>query len=211
MARKLTAEEHPRVTEAIPPGEGGTSGEFYCVVPRRGHSFFFPAISLVLAFILAGSLVVALVLEHWWVSVRLPWFAAAQVLAALCAGVVLWIVPALRIHLVPHQLRHRRAHDNALKQFLARNVHLTAQRTGVLLFVSLAEHYAEVVADSGIDRKVEPETWEAAVAMLISGARDDRLADGFVDAVGAVGSVLAAHFPIGSGDQNELDDHLVEI
>lgn len=211
MARNLTAEEHQRVTEAIRAAESRTSGEIYCVVARSSDSYFFPAISLVLAFILAGSLVVALVLEHWWVSVRLPWFAAAQVLAALCAGVVLWIVPALRIHLVPHQLRHRRAHDNALKQFLARNVHLTAQRTGVLLFVSLAEHYAEVVADSGIDRKVEPETWEAAVAMLISGARDDRLADGFVDAVGAVGSVLAAHFPIGSGDQNELDDHLVEI
>ena len=60
----------------------------------------------------------------------------------------------LRIHLVPRRQRYRHAHDNAMKQFLARNVHLTTARTGVLLFVSLAERYAEVVADAGINSQV---------------------------------------------------------
>ena len=46
---------------------------------------------------------------------------------------------------------------------------------------------------------------------LTAHAGDDRLADGFVKAIGTVGEVLAEHFPVSEGDVNELDDHLVEI
>jgi putative membrane protein len=108
-------------------------------------------------------------------------------------------------------MRHRAAHDNAVRQFLARNIHLTAARTGVLIFVSLAEHYAEVIADSGIDSRVEQRVWDDVVRDLTAAARDDRLADGFVTAIEAVGRVLAEHFPLSPGDANELDDRLVEI
>lgn len=211
MARSMTAQEHERVTQAIRAAEARTSGEIYCVVARSSASYFFPAAFSALACILVGSLIVAFLLEYFWLSVRLPWFVAAQLLAAACALFVLWLAPGLRIVLVPHRVRHKRAHDNALRQFLARNVHLTAQRTGVLLFVSLEEHYAEVVADSGINQKVKEGTWEGVVAMLIAAAREDRVADGFVQAAGTVGGLLEAHFPVGSEDANELDDHLVEI
>ena len=108
-------------------------------------------------------------------------------------------------------LRDIRAHDNALKQFLARNVHRTSARTGVLIFVSIAERYAEVVADAGINSKVGQHVWDGVVRELTKHAGDDRLADGFVNAIGAVGAVLAEHFPVTEGDTNELDDHLVEI
>jgi putative membrane protein len=211
MAHTMTADEHRRVTDAIRAAESRTSGEIYCVVAKSSASYFFPAAAIVLATILAGSLVLAFLLESRWVSVRLPWFVAAQLLAALCALLLLWAAPRLRIFLVPHRIRHARAHDNALKQFLARNVHLTAQRTGVLIFVSLEEHYAEVVADSGIAQKVEQQVWNGVVATLIAAARSDRLAEGFIAAVETVGALLAEHFPVAAGDANELDDHLVEI
>ena len=211
MTHTMTAEEHQRVTAAIRAAESRTSGEIYCVVARSSASYFFPAAFSAFACILVGSLIIAFLLEYWWLSVRLPWFVAAQLLAAVCALLVLWLIPGLRIVLVPHRVRHRRAHDNALRQFLARNVHLTAQRTGVLLFVSLQERYAEVVADAGINQKVGPGTWEDVVATLIAAARTDRLADGFVQAVGTVGALLEVHFPVSAEDANELDDHLVEI
>jgi putative membrane protein len=53
--------------------------------------------------------------------------------------------------------------------------------------------------------------WDSIVAGLIDDARHDRLADGFVTAVAAVGALLAEHFPVRPNDVNELDDHLVEI
>lgn len=211
MVRALTEQEHNDIANAIRSAESRTSGEIYCVLARSSGNYFFVAGFIAAISVLLAGLAAALVLEHWWISVRLPWFAAAQLLAVACALLLLWLAPSLRIALVPHSVRFRHAHDNALKQFLARNVHLTAERTGVLLFVSIEERFAEVVADSGINAKVPQETWNAVVAGLVAAAREDRLARGFVEAVTAVGDLLAAHFPVRDDDTNELDDHLVEI
>jgi putative membrane protein len=161
--------------------------------------------------VLAASLVVALVLDRWWVAMPVHHFAGAQILAIAAGLALLWAVPALRLAFVPPRHRFRRAHENALKQFMARNIHVTSARTGVLLFVSLAERYAEVVADSGINARVDQETWNATVAGLVDHARRDRLADGFIAAIATVGAILTEHFPVAEIERNELDDHLVEI
>jgi putative membrane protein len=209
--RSITTEEHARVTAAIRAAEAKTDGEIYCVVARASDGYFFPAAFTALIAMLIASLAVAWGLEHWWISIRLPHFVLAQMLAGASMLALLWLVPALRIHLVPRRLRYQAAHANALRQFLARNVHVTAARTGVLIFVTLAARYAVVLADSGIDARVGQHVWDGVVRDLTGHAARDRLADGFVQAVEAVGTVLAEHFPVTPGDVNELDDHLVEI
>ncbi len=211
MAKTLSNQDHERIAEAIRAAETETAGEIYCVVARASDSYFYAAAFFVSLAMLVLSVLVAYALEYWWLSVRLPVFIIAVSLAFVAAWGVLYFAPGLRMHLVPRRLRYRRAHDNALKQFLARNVHITMARTGVLIFVSLAERYAEVVADSGINAKVPQETWNDIVAGLVAHASRDHLADGFVAAIGAVGALLSAHFPRRDDDSNELDDHLVEI
>jgi putative membrane protein len=207
----MTPQDHARVTEAIRTAEQGTSGEIYCVVARSSASYFFPSAFTLMVAMLIASLVAAFALEYWWLTLRAPLFVAAQMLALACALVLLWLFPPLRLFLVPRQLLYRRAHENALKQFLSRNVHITTARTGVLIFVSLAERYAEIVADSTINSRVGQPVWDNVVGRLVADARDGRLADGFVAVVGTVGQLLGEHFPVTSGDVNELDDHLVEI
>ncbi len=211
MTRPITPQDHARITAAIRDAETKTDGEIFCVVARSSGGYFFPAAFTAAVAMLIVSLAVAFVLEARWLSLRLPYFVLAQMLAFACVFALLWALPALRIHLVPRGLRYRSAHDNAVKQFLARNVHVTVARTGVLVFVSLAERYAEVVADAGIDARVGQHVWDGVVRELTAHAGDDRLADGFVRAVEAVGAVLAEHFPPTPDDINELDDHLVEI
>ncbi len=211
MTRPITPQDHARITAAIRDAETKTDGEIFCVVARSSGGYFFPAAFTAAVAMLIVSLAVAFVLEARWLSLRLPYFVLAQMLAFACVFALLWALPALRIHLVPRGLRYRSAHDNAVKQFLARNVHVTVVRTGVLVFVSLAERYAEVVADAGIDARVGQHVWDGVVRELTAHAGDDRLADGFVHAVEAVGAVLAEHFPPTPDDINELDDHLVEI
>ena len=207
----MSPQEHARVTEAIRSAEQTTAGEIYCVVARTSDSYFFPAAVTLIVAMLIASLIIAFAIEQWWLTLRLPLFVAAQMLALASALFVLWLLPGLRILLVPRRLRYRRAHDNALKQFLARNVHITSARTGVLIFVSLAERYAEIVADSGINKCVPQSVWDGFVADLVADAGQNRLADGFVSAVGKVGNLLTEHFPAHAKDVNELDDHLVEI
>jgi putative membrane protein len=207
----LDRQDHDRIASAIRDAESKTAGEIYCVVARTSDSYFHAAaVSIALA-IAAAGIVVGFALEWLWIDVRLPHFLLCQALALLAGLALLWWLPALRIHFVPLGLRYRRAHDNAMKQFLARNVHITAARTGVLIFVSLAEQYAEVIADTGIDAKVDQPAWNGIVADLVAHARADRLAEGFLGAIAAVGDLLATHVPPLDDDRNELDDHLVEI
>lgn len=212
MAKKtMTEQDHARIAEAIRTAEANTAGEIYCVVARRSDGYFFSAAMVVTISILVISLGVAFLIEAWWLTMRLPIFVGAQLLALAAALALVYAFPGLRIGLAPRRWQYMRAHENALKQFLARNVHLTAERTGVLIFVSLAERFAEIVADAGIDAKVPQDMWDSIVAGLIDDAEHDRLADGFVTAVAAVGALLAEHFPVRPDDVNELDDHLVEI
>ena len=117
----------------------------------------------------------------------------------------------LRIALVPRRIKRARAHRHAVEQFLAQNLHVTKARTGVLIFVSMAEHFAEVIADEGIYEKVPPETWDGVVDELTRHIGKRETADGFVTAINMCADTLARHFPPGSGDDNELPDHLIVL
>lgn len=203
--------DHDRISQAIRDAEAKTSGEIYCVLARSSSSYFFPSAFAIAVAMLLISAVLVWVLDWRWYTVDAFHLVISQMFAFAAALLVLWWMPWLRIHLVPKRVRYERAHENAVKQFLARNIHLTEARTGVLIFVSLAERYAEVVADSGINAKVEQARWNTIVAGLTAAAGEQQLTEGFVGAVDSVGELLSAHFPWQAGDKNELDDHLVEI
>lgn len=212
MAQHTISEsEHRLISAAIAEAETHTSGEIYCVVAHASDSYFYPSAFYVSISLLFASLIAALALEAGWYSMRLPVFVAAQIFAYAVILLALSWFPRLRLALTPRRLQFRRAHDNALKQFLARNIHMTVERTGVLLFVSLAERYAEVVADAGINAKVEQSQWNAIVHELISHARKEEIGAGFVVAIRHVGDLLTTYFPPGVSNPNELDDHLVVI
>ena len=209
--RVLSETEHHRVADAIRDVESRTSGEVICVLARSSDGYFYPAAFAVTIALMLASLIAAVVVERMWIILPMWQFAAAQLLALVTALLLLWRLPALRIRLVPRALRYRRAHRNAIEQFLARNIHVTENRTGVLIFLSLAERYAEVVADAGINAHVPQERWDAVVSDLIAHAARGDIAGGYEAAVRACGEMLADAFPPTVGDENELDDHLVEI
>ena len=87
----------------------------------------------------------------------------------------------------------------------------TRGRTGILLFVSVAERYVEILAARGIDEKVPPGTWKEIVAAFTRQVRRGKIADGFVGALTACGAVLISHFPRAADDRNELPDVLIEL
>jgi putative membrane protein len=98
-----------------------------------------------------------------------------------------------------------------MEQFLVQNLHTTAGRTGVLIFVSVAERHAEIVADSDIEARVPKGTWQEIVSRLTAAFTAGNHADGFVAAIEEVGGHLANHFPPGTADLNELPDHLIVL
>jgi putative membrane protein len=129
---------------------------------------------------------------------------------AFVAVSALLSIPELRLRVVPHGLASEAAHRAAMAQFMAHGVHLTAERTGVLIYICMNPRRIEVIADSGIHQRVGQKQWEATVAQIAADARAGRLGEGLAAAIRTVGSVLAAHFPRAVHDKNELPDRVVE-
>jgi putative membrane protein len=87
----------------------------------------------------------------------------------------------------------------------------TAGRTGILIYLSMREHRAEIVAEEAIASKVSAEVWGEAMALMLPHLKDGRLAEGMAAAVTRVGEVLAEHFPRSPDDINEIPDRLIEV
>ena len=207
----LDKDEHKRVSDAIRAAESRTSGEIYCVVCRRSDPYFLAAGFFLSSAVLILGFVLGWLAHRFWFDIEPTQLLGAQLAAWAIGLFLLWRLPALRLMMVPRRIGYRRAHANALQQFFSHNIHVTGERTGVLIFVSLAERYAEIIADSGISSKVGQEEWNAIVGKLTDGARRHHLADALVEAVERSGALLETHFPPGPGDRNELSDHVVEL
>ena len=75
-------------------------------------------------------------------------------------------------------------------------------------YPSLAERYARIVADEGIAGRVPQAAWQGAVDVLISHAREGRVADGFTTAIERCADVLATHFPATGAPRDDLPDRI---
>jgi len=199
--------ERARIVDAIRAAEAKTSGEIFCVLAQR--SSYYSLVPVAWAAALALTVPLPLIyLTSWPASV----IYVTQLVAFVAAAIVL-SRPRWRFRIVPKRAKHERAHATAMRQFWAQGLHKTQARTGVLIFASLAERYAEIIADAGINEKVTQEVWSSAVAALTSAIKHGQVGAGFVAAIAQCGAVLAEHFPLAPGSRNpdELPDNLVEI
>ncbi len=199
----FSTEDEQRISAAIADAEQRTSGEIVVVVAAQsdGYHYVPPFVGALVALLVPWVLI-------FFTQLHLVPIYLAQLAVFLL--VTLALTPAsVRIALVPAGIKRLHAHRRAVEQFLAQNLHTTDERTGVLLFVSVAEHYAEIIADKGIDAKVSEGTWKTIIDKLTSAIGSGQATDGFVKAIGDIGAILAAHFPPESRPSNELPDHLI--
>lgn len=206
MGHVLAEGDHRRVAEAIRRAEMLTSGEIFVVVARESGDYrILPLVWAGLTALAAGFVTAALFPEMSAASLAL-----GQLIVLIALAALLWI-PTLRVRLVPAGLQQAAARRRAMEQFLAHNLHVTATRTGVLIYVSLAERHASVIADAAIHSRVPDGFWDGIIRSLTVEIAAGRLADGLVHAVEACGGALADNFPREPGDRNELPDKVVEV
>jgi putative membrane protein len=198
---ELTREDHEAISAAIAQVERRTCGQIVCVLAHASSDYAYVPIlwASALALLTPWPL---MVFTQWSVQ----WIYLAQIAVFIVAGIVFAWMP-LRLLLVPRPAQRAQAHRAALEQFVVRRIAHTKNRCGVLVFVSLAEHYARIIADEGIAQKVTGAEWQAAIDALTAHMRDGRIASGFVAAVERCGAVLAAHAPP-DGSSNALPDRL---
>lgn len=201
----LDSDQALRVSAAIEAAERTTAGEIFVVVAAHADDYrLVPVLWAALA-----ALILIWPFAHF-TPLALPTLFLLQAAIFLVWCIALSPDP-IRLRVVPGPLAEAAVEKAAREQFLGHGVHLTAARTGVLIYAALSERRVEIVADDGIAAKVEQEEWDAIAATVVAAARAKNLAGGLVGAVEQAGALLAQHFPPAKNDRDELPNRVVEL
>jgi putative membrane protein len=225
VKRRLSEADHEKVSAAVSAAEAHSSGEIVVVATPISDAYHDVALhwALVPLFaVLAWAAWKPTALTWWYdflfggwqpdptlsqLLTLLMFFAALKFTVALL--ILKWM--PLRIFLTPAATKHRRVRRRALAIFQAAAAGRTTGRTGILIYLSLAERRAEIIADEAILKVTDEHTWGEAMTALLTDVREGRVGDGIVAAVQRVGVVLSEHFPRSAEDNNEIPDQLIEL
>lgn len=225
MAVYLSEAEHRQVSDAVKAAEASTAGEIVTVVAGRsdGYSDIALAWATIVAFTAIAFLalfpdfylgLVDRVTGDW----NAEWTPRGILSLALAVGILkfgaMWLLQLwkpLKFLLIPGPVKSARVRGRAVAVFKAAAERRTHGRTGILIYLSMDEHRAEIVADEAIVGRVTPEVWGEAMAAMLAEIRQAHIGAGMAAAVEQVGAVLAEHFPRAEDDQNELPDRLIEL
>ncbi len=192
------------IVAAVRTAETRTSGQIVCVLARCScdtgvHATLYSATLALLA---------------PWPLLAFTQMSAQHIFAMqaaiFIAALLLLNWTRLGLALTPRGQQRRQAFRAAAEQFFTLGMTRTRNRTGVLIFVSLAEHYARIIADEGLTGKITEVEWRAVIDDLVGRLREGRVTEAFVVAVGQTGELLARVAPPDGGD-NDLPDRLVRI
>lgn len=199
----LNTQEQEQVAAAINAVERETDAELVTVLTVQADNYaYIPLLwAGLLALLLPGI-----------VNYFTGWLAADELLlcqwGAFIALSLLFRVPGINTRLIPRSVRYWRASNLARRQFLEQNLHHTAGGTGMLIFVSEAERYVEILVDQGISTRIDNEVWEAIVATFTRQVKRGETLQGFLHCIEACGQHLKAELPL-TRQKNELPNHLV--
>lgn len=201
----LSDSEQRQVTEAIRRVERDTDAELVTVLaPRADDYAYIPLLwAGILALVVPGA-----------VNYFPAWLEAYQLTLVQWGTFIglglIFRIPAITTRLIPTQVRHWRAANLARRQFLEQNLHHTEGETGMLIFVSEAERYVEILVDRGISSRLPDDTWESIVTDFTHEVKAGQTLQGFLHCIETCGEHLKQHLPA-TRERNELPDHLVVL
>ena len=221
----LSKKDHKIVSDAVGEAELQTSGEILTVLADRSDGY--SDISLFWATTLAFTVMSVFAafpqpFLNFWDFITQSWgndwstgqVASMTIALGLLTFVIAWAVQLwdpLKFALVPAPIKTARVHAQAVKHFKVGAERRTHGRTGILIYLSMSEHRAEIVADQPIAEQVSAELWGEAMADMLAEIKQGHIAEGMAAGVRDVGQVLSEHFPRAEDDENELPDRLIEV
>jgi putative membrane protein len=225
MAGWLSEADHARVSAAVEAAEARTAGEIVTVVADRSDGYSDVALAWAAVVAFTALVVLALIpdfylglvdamLDNWqheWTPREVFTLAAVVAIAKFLGVLLLQLWRPIKFWLVLPPIKTARTLARAIDLFKVGAERRTHGRTGILIYLSMREHRAHIIADEAIASKVTPETWGEAMAAMLAEIKQGRCADGMIAAVERVGAVLAEHFPRAEDDRNELPDRLIEL
>jgi putative membrane protein len=217
----LTAEHRQQIQAAVAAAEAKTSGEIATAIIDESSDY---AIFELLFGVLVGF-VYFMIMAFFYPAIN-GWIQSLfwdfkPVYTVMFYGFSTFLIITLCYFLanlasidrliVPRGVMQEKVQNRAMRHFMESGVYNTKDRTGILIFISRLERKVILLADSGINAKIEQQQWDGILQGVIEGIRNRTLASSLCTAIETCGTLLATHFPIQADDVNELHDGIVEL
>lgn len=196
------------IKDAVTNAEKNTSGEIVPIIVRRSSTIGHVPLVLLCFFTAMYFAFDVPDLQGEYVGNHWAWY-LADMLIIVGITLIFSRIKWVQRNLVSQRDREEQVQMRAELEFYESNIRNTKGATGILLFVSLLERRAVILADTGINEKVTKETWTDVCNTLVSGIRSESIAKGFCDAINKSQVILTPHFPIQPDDTNELSNNLI--
>jgi putative membrane protein len=191
---------------AIETVETKSSAEFVAVITQQSDTYLY----IPLLWASFGALVFPAVALFFLNSESFESIYTMQMMVFVVLA-LLFQQPFLKYRLIPNGVKHQRASRKAKESFMMLGLHKTKTREAVMLFVSLEEHYVEIMADAGIVEKIDNGAWEVIVQTFIDDVRNEAFGEGYLKAIRSCQTLLVDQFPAQETGKNILPNHLIEI
>ncbi len=198
----ISREDAERVATEVRSAETRTSAEIVCVL--ASSSLHLTALPMLLAGV--GALITP------WILMAATAFSVQRLLSVqiivFCLLLAIFAAPGVRTALLPSRARRAIAHQAGMEQFVKRGLANPKSGPAILIFVSLAERYARIIANEQAARLIPDREWRLALDSLIAELRSGRIADGFISAIQKSEILLERHFPQTPGISERHADRL---
>lgn len=212
LAKKfLTQQAYEQINAAVESAEAKTSGEIVCMIQSASYHYPMANVLGASALALPSALILTPLIGGWlWLGTQNVWLFLSLFAPLFILGYLLvQNVPRLKRRFISPREINEEVEEAAITCFHRHGLYRTRDATGVLIFISVFEHKVWVLADHGINAKIEQDAWQSIVQTITGGIKNGRPAEAICAAVESVGNLLEAHFPIKPDDQNELENVIV--
>jgi putative membrane protein len=202
----LSESDKEKIRNAVKEAEKITSGEIVPMIVSTSYTY--PLSNFIGGFTFA--IIIALLSVLIFKNENL-WFFLSVFMPALIImyGIIKYILPIKRLFISHHEI-NAEVEEAAINQFFRHSLYKTRDNTGVLIYISVFEKKIWVLADSGINSKVEPVVWREVVNIIVKGIKEKKQGEAIAEAIAKVGQILRVQFPCKKDDTDELSNLIVE-
>ncbi len=207
----LTEKEQDTITRAVQAAEQRTSGEIVPMVVSQSHTY--PVAPIV------GGVFLALPLAlfsarflggMFWLGTDNMWiFLSFFTIYYVIGYQLVTFFPTLKRFFLSPRRADMAVQKAAAAAFFNESLHNTRDANGILLYVSVLEHRVWVLADKGIDDRIDPQTWQEIVDQVSAGIKKGDRCQALCDGIERIGTILEEHFPIKPDDKDELHNLII--
>jgi putative membrane protein len=206
--QKIDAATKALIQDRITEVEKTCDSELVCLITNRSARYVLYPLLTAAILSLMLPLIEPLAMLAGWSAFTLTFQHQTACFAVLA---LLFTLTPIRNVVTPKWLQHQNCARYSTEQFFHHHLHETPARNAVLIFVSWEEKYVTIVADKGINEKVQQSDWDALIAGFVMAIKGGDMANGFSSIIGGAGDLLIKHFSLETPKTNELPNHLIAL